>query len=82
LSEHNLTPLVADKIFKAYTAIHELGICHGDIRPNNIVVGENNSVWILDFEYARKVRGLRGEVELSGEMNDVRRMLEEIYVAK
>ena len=54
----------------------------GDIRPNNIVVGRNNLVWILDFEYARKVRGSRGEVELSGEMNDVRRMLKEIYIAK
>jgi len=36
---------------KAFEAIHGLNALHGDIRPENILVGDG-AVWIIDFEYS------------------------------
>jgi serine/threonine protein kinase len=41
------------KILQAFGRIHSLGILHGDIRPDNILVGAEGDVWIIDFEFAR-----------------------------
>ena len=39
----------------AFSAIHALGIIHGDIRAENILVSKDNSAWIIDFEFAEFV---------------------------
>jgi tRNA A-37 threonylcarbamoyl transferase component Bud32 len=33
-----------------FHAIHELGVVHGDVRQQNILVKEDDSVVIIDFE--------------------------------
>jgi serine/threonine protein kinase len=40
-------------ILEAFNQIHEHGVVHHDVRPDNILVSESgNSVWIIDFECA------------------------------
>jgi serine/threonine protein kinase len=53
VSSSNLTAKVEIEILKAFDAIHSLGVIHGDIRGDNILVGKDgNSTWIVDFEFA------------------------------
>jgi RIO-like serine/threonine protein kinase len=35
----------------AYNKIHELGVIHGDIRKENILVREDKSIVIVDFDH-------------------------------
>src|SRR5437762_13767595 len=49
---------VESQILKAFGRIHSLGVVHGDVRRENILVDANgNSVWIIDFEYAEIIDG-------------------------
>jgi RIO-like serine/threonine protein kinase len=50
VSFDNLTEKGEKKIVNVFDAIHSLGVMHGDIRKQNILVGDNDSVWIIDFE--------------------------------
>jgi hypothetical protein len=50
VSAASLTDNVEKNIRDALNAIHQLGVAHGDIRPDNILVGEGERVWIIDFE--------------------------------
>lgn len=34
----------------AFEKIHALGVVHGDIRKENVMVREDESVWIIDFD--------------------------------
>ena len=37
----------------SFTEIHALGVIHGDVRPENILVSEEEGkVWVIDFEFA------------------------------
>mmetsp|Transcript_28447 Transcript_28447/g.62593 ORF Transcript_28447/g.62593 Transcript_28447/m.62593 type:complete len:543 (+) Transcript_28447:317-1945(+) len=38
---------------QALKAIHALGVAHGDIRAENILVGEEGKVWFIDFGLSR-----------------------------
>ena len=42
-------------ILDAYEALHDLGIIHGDVRKQNILVLKDESVRIIDFETGRVV---------------------------
>ena len=33
-------------------AIHSLGMIHGDVRLENILIGKDGNVWFIDFETA------------------------------
>lgn len=73
------TRVIAGNVMKAFTAIHQLYICHRDIRSNNVLIGENNSVWVIDFGFSRIVHGRSGETQLNQEMDAVRMMLEDLF---
>lgn len=45
-------PVLLDRIVRAFAAIHERGILHGDIRASNILVDHSQKVWIVDFGLA------------------------------
>ena len=32
---------------------HNAGVCHADLNAHNILVGQNNAVWLVDFDRAR-----------------------------
>jgi RIO-like serine/threonine protein kinase len=58
VSVANLTPKTEEKILSAFDEIHNLGILHGDVRPENILVGVDGGVWVIDFEFSRSFTGV------------------------
>ena len=50
-------------ITAAFNAIHELGVIHGDVRRQNIMVKADQSVVIIDFEISRRERVLASDIE-------------------
>ena len=39
---------------EVFNVIHGLNVVHGDIRPENMPVAEENSrMWIVDFKFAQ-----------------------------
>ena len=50
LSTVSVTTAIERNVFAVFGILHERGICHGDIRGPNILVRDDNSVVILDFE--------------------------------
>lgn len=40
-------------ILDAYGKLHQVGIIHGDVHPNNVLVDETGTVTIVDFELAQ-----------------------------
>ena len=63
---------------QAFAEIHKLDVIHGDVRAANILVAEDESIWILDFEYAQVVsRRGRGQV-FTDEASEVRMLLDRI----
>jgi serine/threonine protein kinase len=56
VSASNLTARTEAQIIKAFSAIHSLGVIHGDIREENILISENgDAAWIIDFEFTEIV---------------------------
>ena len=50
--------LVVEKCKNALRELHYKGFCHGDFRPNNILVrktGDNIRIWVIDFDWAGKI---------------------------
>jgi Protein kinase domain len=81
LSASNLNSKVEDNILQAFEAIHALNVIHGDVRPENVLVAEEDSrVWTVDFGFAEILEGLDVDVqsELGTEMVAVRDMLREV----
>jgi RIO-like serine/threonine protein kinase len=54
LRPDNMTREIEEKIREAFEKIHEAGVVHHDVRPDNILVSSTGgpSVWIIDFESA------------------------------
>ena len=44
-------------ILKMLEKVHEAGIIHRDISPDNIMLGENGKVYLIDFGAARMITG-------------------------
>jgi serine/threonine protein kinase len=80
ISVSNLTSKAENAIFKAFEAIHSLGVLHGDIRAENILVAEGgNAAWIVDFEFAEIINEDDAKKsKLLEETEAVRELLKEI----
>src|SRR5436305_1056272 len=52
LSEHKLTKRQRSKANKGLEAIHKHGVLHNDIREENILINDNDDVYLIDFEMA------------------------------
>jgi RIO-like serine/threonine protein kinase len=50
LSKVSVTPAIERNVIIAFRTLHERGIYHGDVRGPNILVRDDNSVVVLDFE--------------------------------
>jgi thiamine kinase-like enzyme len=83
LSAENWTVSIEQKLRDALAAIHDLGMIHGDVRLENILIGKAETVWFLDFETAfladsialaeaRKAMFQEDESRLNGCFNSVR----------
>jgi len=71
-----LNPKVEDNIVAAFSAIHRLDVIHGDVRKENILVLEDESVRIIDFEAA--IIEVDHVEWFSVENNEVSRMIKEL----
>ena len=78
MSSENLSDNVANKVEQAFTEIHKLDVIHGDVRAANILVAEDESVWILDVESAQVVSGSEGQIFIDGEASEVKILLDKI----
>jgi len=78
-----LTATVESRVLEAYARIHALRVLHFDIRRENILVGKDERVWIVDFEFSAVITD---EVEFEGckevEMRLVRDILTEVKCSK
>jgi tRNA A-37 threonylcarbamoyl transferase component Bud32 len=45
---------VIGRVGETLAKVHALGIALGDTKPENIVIGKNGEVWLLDFEQASR----------------------------
>jgi tRNA A-37 threonylcarbamoyl transferase component Bud32 len=54
---------VVKNITAAFNAIHELGVIHGDVRRQNIMVKADQSVMIIDFEISSRDGVLASDIE-------------------
>jgi len=69
------TPKIAHNILKSFRRLHARKICHGDVRHENILVRNDGSVVIIDFE--------RSEIDaprevLDCEMREVKLLVAEL----
>jgi serine/threonine-protein kinase len=65
---------VAESLLSAVAAAHRAGLVHRDVKPENVLIGEDNSVKVADF-------GLAQAVEASTEDPDGQLMATVAYVA-
>jgi len=53
--------LIAKQIFSAVEYLHERNIIHRDIKPDNIILDENNKVILCDFDLAKRFENLKND---------------------
>lgn len=51
--------LLMEQVFDGLSAVHEAGVLHRDIDPNNVYLADNGTVVLLDFGAARSAVGER-----------------------
>ncbi|PKB99364.1 kinase-like protein [Rhizophagus irregularis] len=52
LSKHNIIKRQRTKALKGLEAIHKYGILHNDIREENILINDNDDIYLIDFGMA------------------------------
>lgn len=50
LARDRINQNVVENVISAFRGIHEMGVVHGDVREENILVREDKSIVIVDFE--------------------------------
>ena len=76
MSAKNISPAVEEKVVKAFDEIHARGVLHDDVRAANVLVGSDERVWIIDFEYSHIIDGDENSDKLlTAEKRAVRDML-------
>ena len=68
-----ITPRIEENVKAAFETLHRRYVCHGDIRPANIIVRPDETVLLIDFE--RSVLNA-DKLTLVDEEDEVRHMLE------
>ena len=69
--ENNMDEKIAKIIFKkillCINAIHEVGVCHLDLKPNNILLDKKYEIKICDFGYSvsKNLKELKGDIGYS-----------------
>jgi 3-deoxy-D-manno-octulosonic acid kinase len=83
LSPENLSPEVERRVISTFEQIHEKGVWHGDVRKENILIGSDGKVWIIDFELSRWFGDTSvAESDFASERNAVRETLEMVRQEK
>ena len=59
-----LAKYIFQKIIKGFQFLHENGICHLDIKTENIIFDKDFWPVIIDFGFAKKYKNDKGEMEL------------------
>jgi len=60
-------PLIAKQVLLALEELHGQKIIHRDVKPDNILIDENNHIWLVDFDIARIYRNeVRKDTETMG----------------
>ena len=72
LHEIKYTPNIGRNVINAFKEIHARGVCHGDVRCENILVRSDGSVVVVDFEMSTIDAD---EDELNAEMREVKHLL-------
>ena len=68
---------MSNNVKAAFAEIHRLGVIHGDIRKQNIMVKEDKSVVVLDFESSVHYENLSDEM-IRDENEVIQRVLKEV----
>ena len=50
--DEKIVKIIFNKILLCINAIHEVGVCHLDLKPDNILLNENYEIKIFDFGYS------------------------------
>jgi 3-deoxy-D-manno-octulosonic acid kinase len=50
LSKHEISELLWLKIGKVIKSFHQQGIYHHDLNAHNILIDDNNKIWLIDFD--------------------------------
>jgi RIO-like serine/threonine protein kinase len=79
LSKVNINDTIEKNVITAYKMLHKYSIYHGDVRSANIIVRDDDSVVLIDFE-----RGLLNadKMMLIEEEDEVRHMMRAIKVIR
>jgi serine/threonine protein kinase len=70
INEHIIAPVAVDylrQVASALSRIHEVGILHRDLKPGNIMLRRDNTIALIDFGLAKRLR-LEMEITGSGEI--------------
>lgn len=52
--DYGHTILIMDRLVSVLTYLHSQGVVHSDVKPSNIIVGENNSIKLIDLANCRQ----------------------------
>ena len=72
--------LIFKKILKGVQAIHNSGICHRDLKMQNILVDESFNPKICDFGFAEKIEGKDGSGKLTDFLGTLNYAAPEIFL--
>ncbi|UCD27603.1 MAG: serine/threonine protein kinase [Planctomycetota bacterium] len=62
LGTHGLIGMFS-KVAKGLDALHQNGFVHTDIKPNNIMIGANNTVKVIDFGQSCPIGHIKGRIQ-------------------